>query len=331
MRLFVNAASQTVGARLMQENLWIPVIVGISVHGLTIPALLLIADPRYRKHKPPATMTTTSTTTTVTATAPATAAAASDTDPLLGSSRSSSQSRTSTPAEQQEEDESLLGLIWHSLTSAFWTVVRLCRDPIAAPTLVVFFWNELGHGVNNIVQQWVSRTFSWTLASTNYFLAAQRGVAGITLIGLSVAVHRLQVAGVPSARLDLCLVAFCQSVTLLGIFGTVVSSLGGSTRTRSVQFVCSVLVYMMGWGMNGALQSIVTRVSHPDHITLLYTGLNVAERMAAVGSGPAFAGLLAKAMQNGGEWEYLPYWVSFGIFLLVSALTVRLIKMLARL
>lgn len=237
----------------------------------------------------------------------------------------------STRAEQQEEDESLLGLIWHSLTSVFWTVVRLCRDPIAAPTLVVFFWNELGHGVNNILKQWASRTFSWTLASTNYFLAAQRGVAGITLIGLSVAVHRLQVAGVPSARLDLCLVAFCQSVTLLGIFGTVVSSLGGSTRTRSVQFVCSVLVYMMGWGMNGALQSIVTRVSHPDQITLLYTGLSVAERMAAVGSGPAFAGLLAKAMQKGGEWEYLPYWVSFGIFLLVSALTVRLVRMLARL
>ncbi|KAF2128273.1 hypothetical protein P153DRAFT_386400 [Dothidotthia symphoricarpi CBS 119687] len=328
-RLFVNAASQTLGARLMQKSIWLPMSVGISIYSLVFPVLFLIIDPRHQKYKSPSEVAT-----KVTVTVPsATIAGGEETDPLLDSSISSGPSSgPSRPAisVEQRHNESPLYMVWNSFTSAFLAVIHVCRNPIAAPTLVLFFWNELGHGVNTIIPQWASCTFSWTLADTNYFLAAQRAIAAITLVVLTLIIHWLQAIGKPAARLDLGLVIFCQSATLLGMFCTIASSLYTSARWRNVQYVCAVLLYMMGWGMNGALQSTVTRAIDPDHITLVYTGLNVAERLATMTSGPVFAALLAEGLERGGVWEYLPYWVSLGFFLIVSVLTVRLVRMLAK-
>ncbi|PSN70283.1 hypothetical protein BS50DRAFT_674706 [Corynespora cassiicola Philippines] len=286
IRLFVNAGGQTLGARLMQKNLWMPGLIGLSVHCLAVPALCLIVDPRYQKQD-----------------AVAVARAPEDvTEPLIGEGT----------RKTQDKDKKMWAQMWASAAGAIRAIPMLCRNPTTALTLIIFLVNELGHGVNNIVQQWSSRSFSWTLAHTNYFLAGQRVVAGTALIGFSGAVHRLQKAGLASARLDLGLVWLCQWLTLLGMMGAAISWVSRADGTRAMIFVGSVLVYMMGWGMNGALQSSVTRVMERDDITILYTGLNVAERMAGMVSGPMFAGLLAEGMERGGVWEYLPFWVSPG-------------------
>ena len=139
----------------------------------------------------------------------------------------------------------------------------------------------------------------------------------------------MQQAGVGSRQIDLRIVWFSQGASLLGMFGAAISGLGNGNG--SVQFACALLVYMLGWGMAGALQSIVTGVSDRDHVTQIYVGLNVAARAASVVSGPVFAGLLAGGLRAGGQWVFLPFYVTVVIFLGVGALTVRLTWLLAQL
>jgi hypothetical protein len=305
VRLIVNAVGQMVGARLMQENLWAPALTGLTVHCLAIPALCLIADPQDQEQ------------------GPRMADGDSDgaTDPLLANAGD----RPTNPNGQ-----AIWLLMWSSIKRAVWRFSEPFHEPTTALTLAIIFLNELGHGVNSIVQQWSSSSFGWTLGDTNYLMAGQRMVAALTLIGFSWSSHRLQKAGIASARLDVGLVNLCQWLTLVGMLGAAMSSMSGSEGRRVVIFVCSVLVYMMGWGMTGALQSSITRSIPRGHVTMLYTGLNVTDRMAGIVSGPMFAGLLTGGMQKGGKWTYVPFWVSVGLFVIVSGLIRQVTNRLSR-
>ena len=303
MRLIVNAVGQMVGARLMQDNLWAPALLGLAMHCLAVPALCLIADPPDRRQ---GSMTREG-------------EAEDVTNPLLAHARDGTKENLERYVWEQ---------IWASITIAGRRVSVLFLEPTTAMALAIVFLNELGHGVNNIVQQWSSRSFDWTFAHTNYLMAGQRLVAAMTLIGFSWSFHKLQRAGFPSAQLDIGLVTVCQWLTLLGMLGAAMSSLSTLEGVRVVVFICSILVYMMGWGMAGALQSSVTRSIPKDRITMLYTGLNVADRMAGIVSGPMFAGLLMSGMQKGDQWTYLPFWVSAGLFVVVSVLTRQITRWL---
>jgi hypothetical protein len=287
----------------MQDNLWAPALLGLAMHGLAIPALCLIVDPPDQKQ----------------GSRMANGASEEATDPLLAQAGDIAKEHPELPIREQ---------IWASITAAGRRVSVLFLEPTTAMALAIVFLNELGHGVNNIVQQWSSRSFGWTLAHTNYLMAGQRFVAAMTLIGFSWSFHKLQRAGIASTRLDIGLVTVCQWLTLLGMLGAAMSSLSGLEGMRTVVFICSILIYMMGWGMAGALQSSVTRSVPKDRITMLYTGLNVADRMAGIVSGPLFAGLLMSGMQKGGQWTYLPFWVSVGLFIMVSVLTRQITRWL---
>jgi hypothetical protein len=281
----------------MRWNLWTPALTGVSVHCLAVPALILMADPHEDERQGPGM---------------------SDDDcdaaaePLLAN--------VEDRAKEPRGSTSWLTM-WSWMTEALWRASQLFREPTTALTLAIVFLNELGHGVNNIVQQWSSSSFGWTLGDTNYLTAGQRMVAAMTLIGFSWLSYRLQRAGIPSARVDVGLVNGCQWLSLVGMLGAALSSVSGSERLRVAGFVSCILVYMMGWGMTGALQSRLTRSIPREQLTMLYTGLNVADRMAGIVSGPLFAALLTTGMQKGAKWSYLPYWVSVGLFVVVSAST----------
>jgi hypothetical protein len=297
VRLIVNAVGQVGGARLMKWNLWTPALMGMSVHCLAVPALFLMTDPHEDERHG--------------------AGMADDdfdaaTEPLL----------TNVEDRAKEPHGPMAWLpMWSWITGAVWRASQLFREPTTALTLAIVFLNELGHGVNNIVQQWSSSSFGWALGDTNYLTAGQRMVAALTLVGFSWLSHRLQMAGIPSARVDVGLVNLCQWLSLVGMLGAALSSVGGSEGIRVVGFVFCILVYMMGWGMAGALQSSLTRSIPQGQLTMLYTGLNVADRMAGIVSGPMFAELLTMGMQKGGSWAYLPFWVSVGLFVVVSGST----------
>lgn len=295
-RLIVNAIGQMVGARLMQENLWAPALTGVTMYCLAIPVLCWIADPQDHTRRLKLSDD----------------ASDETTDLLLAGVSARTKERNGSPMRLR---------MWTPMTRAVWRTSELFREPATAMTLAIVFLNELGHGVNSIVQQWSSRSFGWTLAHTNYFVAGQRLVAAATLVGFSWAFHGLQKAGIASARLEIGLVNVCQWLTLVGMLTAAMSCLSGVEGTRVVVFVCAVLIYMMGWGMTGALQSSMTRSIPRAQVTMLYTGLNVADRMAGIVSGPMFAGLMTAGFQEGGRWTYLPFWVSVGLFVVVAVLT----------
>ncbi|KAL8792797.1 MAG: hypothetical protein Q9195_004610 [Heterodermia aff. obscurata] len=216
-----------------------------------------------------------------------------------------------------------------SLRETLHNALSLLRDPLTATILAILFCNEMGHGLNNIIQQWVSKTFSWSLANTNYFLSSQRAVAGINLILLSLTAARMQASGVPSQRIDVRIIWFSQLVTVVGTFGVAASGLSG--KGGSGWFVGCIVVYMMGWGIGGAVQSTVAKVVEKERLALVYVGLNIVERAGSVLSSPVYAGLLAEGLRKEGRWVYLPFYVSCGVFVVVCALTMRLTLLLARL
>ena len=288
----------------MHENLWFPVLIGLSTHSLALPALLLMKDPRHVATNPSPCQTPT---TNLTASDEATA-------PLL----------TTIPPPPPPEFPRA-----SSLRETLDNALSLLRDPIAAPILTILFWNEMGHGVNNILQQWVSKTFSWSLANTNYFLSSQRVVGGVNLILLSMTAARMQAAGVPSQRIDVRIIWFSQLVTLIGTFG--VAALGLSGGRNNVWFIFCIFVYMLGWGIGAALQSIVGNVIEKERLALVYVGMNIVEKVGSVLSTPVFTGLLAEGLRSEGKWVFLPFYVSCVIFVVVCTLAVRLTLLLARL
>ena len=308
-RLFIVALSQTAAARVMHENLWLPVLIGLSSHSLALPALLLMKDPRHVATSPsPAQSPTTKPTTSNEVTAP-----------LLTTVPDIQPPHPPPPRDSQAS----------SLSKTLHNALSLLRDPLTAHILAIIFWNEMGHGLNNIIQQWISKTFSWSLANTNYFLSSQRAVAGITLILLAMVAARMQAAGVPSQRIDVRIIWFSQIVTVIGTFGVAASGL--SARGGSWLFVGCILVYMMGWGIGGAVQSTVAKVVEKERLALVYVGLNIAERAGSILSAPVYTGLLAEGLRKEGRWVYLPFYVSCGVFVVVCALTMRLTLLLARL
>ena len=308
-RLFIVAICQTAAARMMHENLWLPVLIGLSSHSLALPALLLMKDPRHVATDPSLTQDST------------TKPPASDeiTAPLL----------TTVPPIQAPHPPPSQDPWASSLRKTLQNALSLLRDPLTASILAIIFCNEMGHGLNNIIQQWVSKTFSWSLANTNYFLSSQRAMAGITLIVLAMTAASMQAAGVPSQRIDVRIIWFSQLVTVIGTFGVAASGL--SDRGGSRWFVGCIIVYMMGWGIGGAVLSTVAKVVEKERLALVYVGLHIAERAGSVLSAPVYTGLLAEGLRKEGRWVYLPFYVSCGAFVIVCALTVRLTLLLARL
>lgn len=304
LRIFVHAASQTVAARLMKENVWIPFFVGLVLYCLNIPVLLCIHDPRQIKPNPPEHGEDDD---------------ADVTQPLLGA-------RPEDVSDRHDNDKSNSGgvasFIYESIRNAFHIAYYLSCDVIAAPCLAIAFSNEFGHSINNIFQQWMSKAFNLPLADTNYFLSFVRFAGVASQVALSTVVHYLQVKQIPKDRIDLGIVWFSQVVTVLG-------AIGAATSEATGQFVMSLLVFISGWGMKSALQSHITRVLPQEHITRLYIGLNIAERGASVVGAPLFSWLLSEGIQKGGYWMHLPYWVSTVIFFGVMILTWRFVSLCA--
>lgn len=215
--------------------------------------------------------------------------------------------------------------VWLRTGGTVWRIMKEgVREPTMVVALAIVFLNELGHGVNNIVQQWSSNSFGWTLGDANYLTAGQRVVAALTLLGLSWSSHWLQRVGVASARLDVGLLHACQWLALTGMLAAAMSCLSGSEGRRAAIFICGLFVYMMGWGMMGALQACMARSIARADLTMLYTRLGVADQMAGTVCGPIYARLLTLGMQKGGQWNYMPFWVSVGLFAVVCGLTMSI-------
>ena len=156
---------------------------------------------------------------------------------------------------------------------------------------------------NNVLLQYVSKRFDWSLSQATLFLSIRYVLNVFILIILLPLVGRLL-----QSRLHLTAAAkdlwLSRAGILLKLFGFIV--IGGAPNIPLLGIGLTLLV--SGGGTMLCMRSLITSLVEPQHIARLYNAISVLDTLGLMTGGPVMAACFRWGMKSGGSWIGLPFW-----------------------
>ena len=186
--------------------------------------------------------------------------------------------------------------------------------------LSIFVVHELGMGIRDIAQQWMSKRYAWPIRTTGYILAGETLLSAIILASLPKASTFLLARNktLTPDKKDLLLMKCTLTAAAAG------TAVIGFAEARSFLFL-GLAVFAFGAGFHDALKSFVTaRLRDSAQVTRIYLWISMLEVVANMINGPFWALMYAFSLRVGGLGLGVPFLLSsaaaVGTFLLVRRL-----------
>ena len=290
----------TGGAYLTGTSPWLPITIGQSVLAMTIPVCLLLGARQYsmipqNDESEPHAMGGITT---------------PDSPP------SPSPNIISEHSEHENKDTG------KSNPKNWLNLLKTSRDDALAYKLPlsIFVVHELGMGIRDIAQQWMSKRYAWPIRTTGYILAFETLLSAVILASLPKASAFLLARRktLTAEKKDLLLMKCTLSAA---IAGTAVIALA---ERRSFLFL-GLAVFAFGAGFHDALKSFVTaRLRDSAQVTRIYLWISMLEVVANMINGPFWALMYAFSLRIGGLGLGMPFLLSSGASVGTILLVTRL-------
>ena len=288
------------GSYLTGSSPWLPITLGLFVMAMTIPGCLLLGIREYQM-----------------------ISQNDDSEPHIineittpNSPRSSSPNnvREQTPHENKGSGSNR-SKDWLNLVKTSTGDALTYKLPLS-----IFVVHEIGMGIRNIAQQWMSKRYDWPIQMTGYILAGETLLSAVILASLPkasaflLARKKTLTAGTKDLLLMKC-------TLMAATTGTAVIALAES---RSFLFL-GLAVFAFGAGFHDALKSFVTaRLRDSAQVTRIYLWISMLEVVADMINGPFWALMYAFSMRIGGLGLGLPFLLSSGVCVGTMLLVTRL-------
>lgn len=187
----------------------------------------------------------------------------------------------------------------------------------------------IASGTEIIIQQWVSRAFSWTLANTTYTLAYTMFLSFIVLASLPAINAHLRPRFKDAQAMDSNLVRWNLLIRTFGAFLLAFSS-------TPYLYIASITIYTLGVGLYESFKALLTGFAPADQITELYIVIMMLEQITGLASSLMWPRLLtATFSDDDGKddgapapplWKGFPFLISSMCYLIAFFILIRICR-----
>ncbi|KAJ5188096.1 Major facilitator superfamily domain general substrate transporter [Penicillium cf. griseofulvum] len=183
-------------------------------------------------------------------------------------------------------------------------------------TVGAFLLASIGRQALQLIVQYASNRFSWSIARASSLIALKGVINLVTLLFILpwlsnwLSTHLLLS---PAAK-DLRIVQ--GSVWLLTLGSAIMA-----VSTYPVTFIVGVSSLAFGWGFYSALRSLAMELVSPSQVGIVNTAIGFAQSIGSLLSGPILAAAFRRGLQEDGVLVGLPYMVAAGLFFLSGCLS----------
>ncbi|OOF96619.1 hypothetical protein ASPCADRAFT_129694 [Aspergillus carbonarius ITEM 5010] len=177
------------------------------------------------------------------------------------------------------------------------------------PLLLAFMVHKLSRQIEELIVQYMTVRFGWTVAQSGYLLSLVAAMHIILACAVLPWTHRSLLtiyARHNAARADLLLAK--GSIVFLAL-GPLIMGLA----SRPGVLVLGLMLFIMGTGFRQSVQSYLTGAVPPENIALLYTSITVLDALGSLAAAPLLAYTLAAGIQAGGMAMGLPFLFAAGL------------------
>ncbi|SPJ87783.1 uncharacterized protein FTOL_12252 [Fusarium torulosum] len=193
------------------------------------------------------------------------------------------------------------------------------KDKVLSAFVVTFLISKVGRQSTNILFQYVSKRYGWTLAQTGFLISLRAGVniSLFTVILPLIATYAL--ASWSATSRDLWI---GKTSIILLVLGSFILFFSETTMGMIIGLVISTL----GSGFAPTMRSLTTSLVESQHpnatsdIERLYALISVAEGIGSLVAGPGMAFAFRVGMSWGKVWLGLPFGFAALLFALVSVI-----------
>ncbi|GKZ22856.1 hypothetical protein AbraIFM66951_004980 [Aspergillus brasiliensis] len=179
-----------------------------------------------------------------------------------------------------------------------------------------FLLASIGRQALQLIIQYASRRFSWSIASASYLITVKGLINLLTLLVLLPKLSdwlRRHLSFSPVLT-DLRIVQWSAWILTLGMALMAIV-------TQPPLFVFGVCLLAFGWGFYSALRSLATALVLPSQVGVLNTAIGLAQSIGSMVSGPILAAAFRRGVHQDGFWMGLPYILAAVLFFFASCLT----------
>ncbi|KAL8790995.1 MAG: hypothetical protein Q9195_006069, partial [Heterodermia aff. obscurata] len=278
----------TSGSYLTGFSPWLPITLGLFVMASMIPACLLLGGSQYQIIPQ-----------------------VDQSEPHAMDELTTPKSPRSPSPDIMSEQRHLVNRVPGKRSPTNWlNRVKTSRDDALTYKLPlsIFVVHELGMGIHNIAQQWMSKRYAYPIRTTGYILAGETLLSALILASLPKASAFLlaRKKTLTPERKDLLLM---KCTLAAAAAGTAILALA---ERRGFLFL-GLAVFAFGAGFHDALKSFVTaQLRDSAQVTRIYLWISMLEVVANMFNGPFWALTYAISLRIGGMGLGLPFLLSSG-------------------
>lgn len=183
-------------------------------------------------------------------------------------------------------------------------------------TVGAFLLASIGRQALQLMVQYASSRFSWSIARTSSLITLKGIINLVTLLFILpwlsdwLNKHLLLSPAAKDHRI-------VQGSVWILTLGSVVMAVS----TSPAVFIAGVSLLAFGWGFYSALRSLAMELASPSQVGIVNTAIGFAQSTGSMLSGPILAAAFRRGTQEDGLLVGLPYMVAAGLFLLSGCLT----------
>ncbi|KAI0471545.1 major facilitator superfamily domain-containing protein [Xylariaceae sp. FL0804] len=249
-----------------------------------------------------------------------------ETLPLPDDALSSGVCSTSSTIASSSDADGLFkpGSEWKSRIQQFrQSFDFVIRDASVFALVFTFLISKVGRQATNVLFQYVSKKYGWTLSQAGLLVSLRAGVniALFTVILPFMINFAFKNASAPSR--DLWIGKISIVLLMMGAFIMFASE-------TAVLMCIGLVISALGMGFAPIIRSLVTFLVESHHasstsdIGRLYALISVMEGVGSLVSGPAMAWAFGAGMELGRDWLGLPFGIAGLLFALVTVVVFRI-------
>ena len=178
--------------------------------------------------------------------------------------------------------------------------------------LLMFLTTTLSRQSTNLLLQYSSTKFHWTIAHASFLLSVRGSVTIFNFLVImpalsTILIKRLHISSMWKDR------RMCQGLGLIGMLGFALIFVAPSPST----YVAGLVLASLGAAFDVNARSLVTYLVAPHQVGTLYSASAMVQSLGALVAGPLFAQLFELGLKWGWTWLGLPF-VLAGLFYAVA-------------
>lgn len=217
---------------------------------------------------------------------------------------------TSGDGVAEDDFDAETTIVMHHTLLALWnTLLFAIHDRNILISLLTFLFNAISVSSINLLLQYISVRYAWTIAQAGFLMSLRAGVNIILFILVLPLMTRWLLLGryhFSSMRKDLWLARGSNILLPTGFIVLALSPNVGSAVT-------GIIILTLGTGFPSLMRSLVTSMVDPHYIARLYGLITIFEMVGYMLSGPMLAVLFKHGLELGGFAVGLPFFAAGGI------------------